>query len=86
MTPDASFVLQGFTFVTGGCLVTIDGGQIDLQASGALASCRSSAIAASEKVICTIPPLAPGTYSVNSQPPSTFTLPASGGAGISPCP
>lgn len=90
MIPDASFVLEGSTFSQGNCEITIDGGQIFLQTSGASTSCgspgSSGVRAASEVVKCTIPPLAPGTYSVDSQPAVTFTLPAaSADAGVRTC-
>lgn len=86
IVPDASFVLEGESFAAGPCDVSIDGGAISLEVTGGNLSCRSAGGAVrapSQQVKCTIPPLAPGTYTVNSQPGVTFTIP--GDAGVRSC-
>ena len=89
IVPDASFILEGVQYAQNAtCLVTIDGGQIDLYVSGT-ASCGGpgrNETRGPENVQCTIPPLAAGTYVVNSQTPVTFTVPRSADAGVPVCP
>jgi hypothetical protein len=90
MAPDASFVLEGTVGVFNStCAVTVDGGAIDLQIIGT-PSCGpgvGSGVAAPEKPVkCTIPPLPAGTYTVNSQPAVTLTLPTPADGGIRACP
>lgn len=89
IAPDTSFVLQGTIFLTDPvCTVTIDGGQIDLQVTG-VSYCgavgNSAAARAADRAKCTIPALPAGTYSVNSQPALTLTLPQSADAGVPTC-
>lgn len=87
IAPDASFVLEGTSYVFSSvCEVGIDGGSIELQVTGS-PGCgtggAAAARAAPAPVKCTIPPLAAGTYTVNSQPEVSFTIP--GDAGVPPC-
>lgn len=90
ITPDASFVLDGVVGVAGTvCDVSVDGGAISLQVIGT-PSCgpgvgAAEVRAAENPVKCTIPALAAGTYTVNSQPGLTFTLPLAADGGIPPC-
>lgn len=91
ITPDASFVLEGRASNYGtACEVSFsaDGGTISLEVTGSPACDRGGAAglrAPPSPVSCTIPPLAAGTYTVNSEPSITFTLPASAGGGIPSC-
>lgn len=87
IAPNTSFVLEGTVGVSGtDCDVSIDGGAISLQVIGTQ-SCGpgvgAGARAVPLPVKCTIPALAAGTYTVNSQPEVTFTIP--GDAGVPPC-
>ena len=90
IAPDASFVLEGVTyFQAASCQVTIDGGAINLLVNGASfcgSTGGSSAVRAPDKVLCAIPALAAGTYVVNSDAPTTFTIPESADAGVPVCP
>jgi hypothetical protein len=87
IAPDASFILEGQSGSFGACDVSIDGGAISLSVTGGpLGSCfggASGARAPAGPVRCTVPPLAAGTYTVNSQPAVSFTIP--GDAGVPPC-
>ena len=87
IAPNASFVLQGSPNNFGGtCDVSIDGGAISLTVIGSQACDTGGAAglrAPSGPVKCTIPALDAGTYTVNSQPALTITIP--GGAGVPPC-
>lgn len=91
ITPDASFILEGTTFVQGGaCRVTIDGGQIDLVVDGMSCAATGSANGlrapqAPATVRCTIPALPAGSYVVTASTATTFTIPESGDAGLPPC-
>lgn len=88
VVPDASFVLEGEVFVAQGqCTVGVDGGQIELSVSGLAcsASAPNGARAATVPVRCTIPPLPAGTYTVNSLPPTEFTISTSGDSGVRTC-
>ena len=89
IVPDASFILEGVQYSQNAtCLVTIDGGQIDLYV-GRTEYCGShgtNEIRAPDNVQFTIPPLAAGTYVVNSATPTTFTIPESADAGVPVCP
>ena len=87
IAPGTSFVLEGSTSSVGACVVSVDGGAISLEVTGGPVGCGGGlgggarAIAAIAR--CTIPPLDAGTYTVNSQPALTFTIP--GDAGVQPC-
>lgn len=86
IAPNSPFVLEGTTGLQSGtCRVAIDGGQIDLFVDGT-ASCSEAAgfadRAAPLPVRCAIPGLAAGSYTVNSSPALTFTIPD---AGVMPC-
>lgn len=89
ITPDASFILEGTTFVQGGaCRVTLDGGQIDLVVDGQ--SCAAGNANAPRDpqvaiVLCTIPALPAGSYVVTASTATAFTIPESGDAGLPPC-
>lgn len=91
IAPDASFVLEGRTFVqNASCLVTVDGGAINIEVAGT-AGCgstgRNNEVRAADAIVqCTIPPLAAGTYVVNTLSPLTFSVPESADAGIPVCP
>lgn len=85
---DASFVLEGEVFVKDGvCQVGIDGGQIELTVTGGscISGPRSGIQAPSAPVRCAIPPLPAGTYTVNSLPPTEFTISTSGDSGVRTC-
>lgn len=91
VAPDASFVLDGVVGVSGSaCDVSVDGGAISLQVIGT-PSCNANGVGAAEvravenPVKCTIPALAAGTYTINSQPGLTFTLPLAADGGIPSC-
>jgi hypothetical protein len=84
IVPNASFVLQGNSG-SSSCQVSVDGGTIELKLS-ATTSCGNAdqaLRAPAEPVRCTVPALTAGTYTVNSTPAVTFTLPSDG--GIAPC-
>jgi len=89
---DAPFTLEGTTYVRGGaCQVSVDGGQLQLLVSGTAACGGPSgsgafAPAAPTQVACAVPALPAGTYSVNSSPALTFTIPESADAGVPACP
>ncbi len=87
IAPNASFVLQGSANNFGStCDVTITDGGIDLQVIGTNGCSIGGAAgvrAAPGPVKCVIPALAAGTYTVNSQPALTITIP--GDAGVPPC-
>jgi hypothetical protein len=90
MAPDASFVLEGRPGNYGTvCEVSFsaDGGTISLEVTGSPACERGGAglRAAPRAVACTIPPLAAGTYTVNSDPPVTLMIPPAGAGGIETC-
>ena len=90
IAPNAPFVLEGQTFVrNGSCVVTIDGGQINLAVDGMSCVAPSgggTAAPTSRAVVpCQIPALDAGTYVVNSVTPVTFTIPESPDAGVPSC-
>ena len=88
IVPDASFVIEGQSLNSGGtCQVTIDGGLIDLTVAGGRDDCGSAGNgvrAPGEKVRCTLPPLAPGTYGINSSA-VTFSVSQSADSGLPSC-
>lgn len=87
--PNAPFVLEGTNGSrTGTCRVVVDGGQIDLFADlSTFCEAPFGGAAAPREppgpIRCTIPALPVGTYSVNSVPGLTFTIPD---AGVASCP
>lgn len=88
LAPDASFVLEGDSSAFGACVVSVDGGAISLSVTGGANSCgggTGGARAPAAPVKCTLPPLAAGTYTVNSQPALTFTLPLDVDGGVPTC-
>jgi hypothetical protein len=90
IAPGVPFVLEGTTFVRNGtCVVSIDGGQIDLAIEGV--SCASTNTGAAftptapSQVPCQIPALDAGAYRVTSITPVSFTIPESADAGVPSC-
>lgn len=87
IVPNASFVLEGTASNYGTvCDVVIDGGAISLSVTGAPACDTGGAAglrAPAGPVKCTIPALDAGTYTVDSLPALTITIP--GDAGVPPC-
>lgn len=87
MVPDGPFVLEGTTGLQSGtCRVELDGGQLDLFVDGS-AACDTAGNGFAERaaplpVRCVVRGLPAGTYSVNSSPALTFTIPD---AGVAPC-
>lgn len=87
---DTSFTLEGSTFLqSASCRVVVDGGQLSLFADGTVA-CADNRASVAERAAplplrCAIPALPAGTYSVNSSPVLTFTLPESADAGVPSC-
>lgn len=85
IVPDAGFALQGRT-QSGTCQVSVDGGQLDLVVNSASCSLANGAADIAAPIVsCAIPALPAGTYTVNSNPPLTFTIPESADAGVPPC-
>jgi len=85
----APFTLEAQTHIYGGtCTVSVeDGGSINVLVAGN--SCGTTNAASAIRVVpnpvpCEVPALQEGTYTVNSQVPVTFSLPASGG-DVPPC-
>lgn len=87
---DAGFTLKAWTngYSTGSCGVDVDSsaGTVTLTLGFAVTSCGAEVAAPREPpfVLCNIPPLPEGQYTVNTEPRTTFTLPA-GDAGLPPC-
>lgn len=83
------FTLEGRVyFDQGTCSARVDGGRIDLLVSGNSCGTANSASAqrsAPMPVPCAIPALPDGTYTVNSQPPVTFAIPAFDVGGLPIC-
>ena len=83
------FTLEGQVyFDQGTCSATVDGGRIELLVSGNSCGTANSASAvriAPMPVSCAIPSLPDGTYTVNSQPPVTFAIPAFDVGGLPIC-
>ncbi|MDP2270603.1 MAG: hypothetical protein Q8K32_07695 [Archangium sp.] len=86
---DAPFVIEGETYASGTCSVTVEGGQINLAVDGMSCSRSDSeraAPAAPRFVKCTVPALPAGTYTIKTGTPVTFTIPESADAGVPRCP
>ena len=84
------FTLEGqVSFSEGTCsAVVLDGGTIDLLVRGnscGTANGQSAQVARPSPVPCAIPALPDGTYTVNSQPPVTFAIPAFDVGGLPIC-
>lgn len=85
---DAPFVLEGETYVSGTCSVSVDGGRISFAVDGMSCSAANQdreAPAAPRFVKCNVPALPAGTYTVSTGTPVTFTIPESADAGVPPC-
>ena len=85
---DAPFVIEGETYTSGTCSVSVDGGRISLAVDGMSCSGNAdrAAPAAPRFVKCNVPALPAGTYTVSSGTPVTFTIPESADAGLPVCP
>jgi hypothetical protein len=90
---DAGFTLKAWTNAdsTGSCGVDVNHttGTVTLALGFAVTSCDTGTGFAAPRreppfVLCTIPPLAEGQHTINTEPQTTFTLPA-GDAGLPPC-
>lgn len=92
--PDAGFTLRVSTngYPSSPCVVDLDvpSGRITLGLGHAVStSCSDTSGAAAPReppiALCHIPPLPGGQYTIDTQPPTVFTLPA-GDAGLPACP
>jgi hypothetical protein len=86
---NAAFVLraQPNTFVTA-CSVAVDAGAIVLSfAGGTTCGARGGqgAPAPLQPIACTVPALPSGTYSLNTTPATTLTIPQGADGGVPPC-
>ena len=89
IAPHVPFVLEGTIYVEGvSCEVVVDGAFVDLRFSGGRCLRGSGGLsirAPGGAVQCSVPPLAPGTYTVNSSPQVTFEVADTADAGIARC-
>ena len=84
---DAPFVIEGETYTSGTCSVSVDGGRINLAVDGMSCSGNSDRAAPAPRFVkCNVPALPAGTYTVSSGTPVTFTIPESVDAGVPVCP
>ncbi len=90
IVPDAGFVLEATGPVIGGtCQVRVDGDRIELTIAGQTCSGISGGSArpvAPRATSCTIPPLAAGTYTVNTPGTTPLRVATSGDSGVPACP
>ncbi len=88
IAPDTSFVLEARgPIYTGTCQVRVDGGSIELIIGGVTCGAfpPNARPAQPGPAVCIIPPLAAGSYTVNTPTPTQLNVTAFEDSGVPPC-